>query len=316
VLSTGLPARGAGPADEEGEEEEDGEGEVDGAGAGVAPAGSATAGALVAGAQAAAMVSEKMVPTPTAASSASPPATSALVRSPVVLCLAPGWSAIRGTVHRQRTDEESNMRRKHSIRRQSVRQVAPKLTLALALTVGLALPAPAGAAGPKYFFQLREVKAGPEVGADLKSYAGEALKADLAGRPEWASDISAADPQALVAELAKRKLRGFDVTVRFEDLRREVRPPKPGGRLKQLAVNVRLTVFGTTVAEEKLAFSGEGEAGLEAEVSDKRVEAETTSLTRDAIKDAVKQAVDQAVLKLSVAATQRGGSHGKPRRSK
>lgn len=208
------------------------------------------------------------------------------------------------------------MRRMQSIRRQSIRQIDPKLTLGLALTIGLALPATATATAPKYFFQVREVKAGPEVGADLKSYAGEALKADLAGRPEWASDISAADPQALVAELAKRKLRGFEVTVRFEDLRREVRPPKPGGRLKQLAINVRLTVFGTTVAEEKLAFSGEGESGLESEVSDKRVEAETTSLTKDAIKDAVKQAVDQAVLKLSLAATQRGGPHGKPGKRK
>ena len=211
------------------------------------------------------------------------------------------------------------MRRKQSIRRQSIRQscqLDPKLTLGLLLALGLALPSAAVAAAPKYFFQLREVKAGPEVGADLKSYAGEALKADLAGRKEWASDISAADPQALVAELARRKLRGFEVTVRFEDLRQEVRPPKAGGRQKQLAVNVRLTVFGTTVAEEKLAFSGEGEAGLEAEVSDKRVEAETTSLVKDAIKDAVKQAVDQAVLKLSVASTQRGGPHGKPGKRK
>jgi hypothetical protein len=92
-----------------------------------------------------------------------------------------------------------------------------------------------------------------------------------------------------------------------------MRPPKPGGRLKQLAINVRLTVFGTTLAEEKLAFSGEGEAGLESEVSDKRVEAETTSLTKDAIKDAVKQAVDQAVVKLSAgSATSRSrGGPGK-----
>jgi hypothetical protein len=189
--------------------------------------------------------------------------------------------------------------------------------LALAV-VGLATLGlrPALAAPPKYFFQLREVKGGPSIDPAFKTYAGEALKADLAARPEWASDVGApgADDAALLAELNRRKLRGFNVTVRFEDVRAEVKPPKPGGRLKQLSINVRLTVFGTTVAEEKLAFSGDGEAGLESEVSDKRVEAETATLTRDAIKDAVKQAVDQAVLKLSI--TQSGPHAGSKKKKK
>jgi len=164
---------------------------------------------------------------------------------------------------------------------------------------------------PRYFFQLRDVKGGSTIDPALKTYAGEALKADLAARPEWASDIDATSPEALLAELDKRKLRGFNVTVRFEEVRNEVKPPKPGGRFNQLAVNVRLTVFGTTVAEEKLAFSGDGEAGLEAEVPEKRIEAEGLGLTKDAIKDAVKQAVDQAVLKLSIA---QSGPHGGARK--
>jgi hypothetical protein len=161
--------------------------------------------------------------------------------------------------------------------------------------------APVQAAAPKYFFQMREVKAGPDIDPALKAYAGDALKADLAARPDWASNIGGASgPDALMAELAKRKLRGFNVTVRLEDVKKEIKPPKPGARSKQLSVNVRLTVFGTTLVEEKLAFSGDGEAGMEAEVSDKRMDAESASLTRDAIKDAVKQAVDQAETKLSI----------------
>ena len=185
--------------------------------------------------------------------------------------------------------------------------------LVAAALAGAMLPASAQAAAPKYFFQLREVKAGPEIDPALKEYAGEALKADLAGRPEWASDVQAPNPEALLAELNKRKLRGFNVTVRFEEVKKEVKPPKPGSRFNQLAVNVRLTVFGTTVVEEKLAFSGDGEAGMQAEVSEKRVEKESMSLTRDAIKDAVKQAVDQAVLKLSVA---QSGPHGARKKKK
>jgi hypothetical protein len=155
------------------------------------------------------------------------------------------------------------------------------------------------AAAPKYYFRLSGVKAGPDVAEALKSYAGDALKEQLASRPEWASDIGAVAPDALVTELKRRALRGFDVTVRIEDLKHEVKDPNPGARLKRLALTVRLSVFGTTIPEGKLAFSGEGDSGLESEVIEKKMESEQLSLAKVAIKDAVKQAVDQAVLRLA-----------------
>jgi hypothetical protein len=171
----------------------------------------------------------------------------------------------------------------------------------------LLTPAAARAAGPKFFFQIQDVKAGPEVDAALKAYVGEALKAELASRPEWASDVGPAgeaarpgtDRSALVAELKKRNLRGFDVTARIESFKKELKDPKPGGRLKQLAVDVHLTVFGTTIPDAKLAFSGDGESGTESDVSEKHLAADTESATKDVTKDAIKQAVDQAVVKLS-----------------
>ncbi|HVU50954.1 MAG TPA: hypothetical protein VHL80_09730 [Polyangia bacterium] len=161
----------------------------------------------------------------------------------------------------------------------------------------------AGAPAPKYYFRLGEVKAGPEVGEPLKAYAAEALKAELASRPEWASDVGSfgpSDTEALVAELKKRNLRGFSVVVRFEHLKKDVKEPAPGGRRKRVALDVKLSVFGTTIPEEKLSFSGDGESSVEAEISERGGEAETESLAKDAIKDAIKQAVDQAVMKLSL----------------
>jgi len=166
---------------------------------------------------------------------------------------------------------------------------------------------PANAAAPKFYFQMQPVKAGAEVDAAVKTYAGEALRAELASRPEWASDIGETgkegpgqDRSGLVAELKKRNLRGFDVTARIEKLKQEVKDPKPGARNKQLSVEVQLTVFGTTIPDAKLAFSGDGQSGSEAEVSDKHLAADTAEATNDVIKDAIKQAVDQAVLKLSI----------------
>jgi hypothetical protein len=166
---------------------------------------------------------------------------------------------------------------------------------------------PAKAAGPKYFFQTTDVKTTPDVDAATKAFTAEALKEELAKRPEWASDLGAAGAQdrtALAAELKKRNLRGFDVTVRFENFKQEFKDPRPGGKLRQLAVDVRLTVFGTTIPDAKLAFSGSGQAGLEAEVAEKRIDADKAEAIHDAIRDAIRQAVDQAVLKLSIGKSQ------------
>ena len=181
----------------------------------------------------------------------------------------------------------------------------------LAAAVGLAAALPlsgveGAVAAPKYYFQLQPVKAGPEIDAATKAFAADALRAELTSRPEWAEDIGPAGKQApgqdrsdLVAELQKRKLRGFDVTARIEHLKQELKDPKPGSRNKQLAVEVELTVFGTTIPDAKLAFSGDGQSGTEAEVTERRLAADTADATRDVIKDAIKQAVDQAVIKLS-----------------
>jgi hypothetical protein len=181
------------------------------------------------------------------------------------------------------------------------------LALSAAVAALLAAPVQSRAAAPKYYFQMQPVKAGPEIDAALKAYTGEALQKELAARPEWASDVGPAgaaapgtDRTALVAELKKRNLRGFDVTAKIEKLKQEVKDPIPGARNKQLAVEVQLAVFGTTIPDAKLAFSGDGQSGSQAEVPDRRLASDTAETTKDVIKDAIKQAVDQAVFKLSL----------------
>jgi hypothetical protein len=173
--------------------------------------------------------------------------------------------------------------------------------LFLATVVGLAMAAPGSAATKaKYYFRIGETKAPAETEGALKSFAEEALKQDLSSRASWASDVQAADDAGLVSELKRRGLRGFDVTLRLEKLGQELKEPKPGGHLKRLAIDVRLTVFGTAIPGAKLAFSGDGEAAVESEVTERQVESEGSAATRDAIKDAIKQAVDQAEAKLSL----------------
>jgi hypothetical protein len=181
--------------------------------------------------------------------------------------------------------------------------VAAFVVAVFALAASVVAPGRAFAApkaAPQFYFHVVDVKAGPEVDAATKTFAHEAVQAELASRPEWASDIEAPTTEALAAELQRRKLRGFSVTVRFEGFKKEVKEPSAGARRKRVAVDVKLSVFGTTIPEAKLSFSGEGEAATEAEVPDKGLEAEGAALAKDVIKDAVKQAVDQAVMKLSL----------------
>lgn len=170
-----------------------------------------------------------------------------------------------------------------------------------AAAIAVALVAvPAQAARPKYYFELHDVESRVPLNADMRQFAGEALKAELASRPEWQSDLGVAtkDRDALVAELKKRKLSGFDLVVKIATMKQEIKEPNPGSHLKRLAVTVKLSVLGTTLPGEKMAFGGDGEAGAEAEVIERRIDAETEAMFKDAIKDAVKQAIDQAVLKL------------------
>ncbi|MES1165025.1 MAG: hypothetical protein ABUR63_04665 [Verrucomicrobiota bacterium] len=171
--------------------------------------------------------------------------------------------------------------------------------IAVAVLAGVAGAGRARAAGAKYYFQVHAVESRVPLDGGIKIFTSEAVKAELASRPEWASDLGGAtEPDAIIAELKKRKLSGFDVVVKIAELKKESKEPNPGSRLKRLVVTVKLSVLGTTLPGEKMAFGGDGEAGAEAEVTERRWDVEAESMTKDAIKDAVKQAVDQAVLKL------------------
>jgi hypothetical protein len=196
--------------------------------------------------------------------------------------------------------------------------------LAAVVATGLAPAPPARAAGPaaKYYFQLHEVKSGVPIDAEIRRFTEEAVREELASRPEWASNLAApaSDPEAIAAELKKRNLRGFDVVVKIADLKKEMKDPSPGSRLKRIAVTVKLEVLGTTLPGEKVAFAGAGEAGAESEVPERRVDAEAESLAKDSIKDALKRAVDQAVMKLgmpqSAPMNEKGREKDKKKRNK
>ncbi len=166
------------------------------------------------------------------------------------------------------------------------------LTCGLVLGLGAAHPARAAAAKPKFHFHVVEIKAPEAVGAERKTMARELLEKEMASRAEFTSERGGAGSKS------------FDVSMTIDSLDEKLDPPRPGGRLKQLTVSVKVSVFGTTVEERKLAFSGEGEAGIQGEIVERKRAEEATTMTQDAMTQAVKQAVDQCVAKLGRAASQ------------
>lgn len=188
--------------------------------------------------------------------------------------------------------------------------VIPKTVIAVGLLLAAgawALPADAAPRSStkgstkkaKYYFKVMGVES-TVASEEVKATAKELLEKDLASRPQFTSDVPGGDDlQALGDELRRRKLNGFLVTLRIEELTRTPQPPREGRQLKQLSLRLKLSIFATSIPESKLAFGGEGEAEVVAEVVERRMEEEATALTKDALVQAVKQAVDQAVGKLS-----------------
>jgi hypothetical protein len=163
------------------------------------------------------------------------------------------------------------------------------------------IPPELGTKKPKYYFKIREVNVGKNGDAELGKMARDLFEKELQSRPEFTSELAGAgDPAAELAELKQRGLKGFRMSLRLDRLTKDLKDPKPGGRLKQLSVDIKLSVFGTTLPGEKLAFSGEGEAVVEAEVVEARLEQEGNNLVKEVMPMALKQAVDQAVAKLSL----------------
>jgi hypothetical protein len=175
------------------------------------------------------------------------------------------------------------------------------LALSALAAKGDALPPAAAAKKPKYYFKIVEVNVEKAGDPEVAKLARESLDKELQSRPEFTSDLGGAtEPAAEVAELKRRGLKGFRVSLRLDQLSKDVKDPKPGARLKQLAVGVKVSVFGTTFPGEKLAFAGEGGSTVQAEVAEQRMKQEELSLMKEVMPIALKQAVDEAIAKLSM----------------
>jgi hypothetical protein len=185
-------------------------------------------------------------------------------------------------------------------------------TLVLAtLTMAAGTPDRA-CASPKYYFKVSNIHSQDN---KIIPMAKELLEKEVAARPEFIMERGDGGDEAGLTELQKKGLTGVQVSMRIVSMKKDIKPPAPGKRDQQMSIDVKLSIFGHTIPGNKVLFTGDGDASLMGEFSERLREKEEARFTRTALESAIKQAVSTAVVRLN-SPTLDSGSLGKGKKRK
>jgi hypothetical protein len=171
------------------------------------------------------------------------------------------------------------------------------LGLSLLLAPSLALAAGGKSVSQKYYFKVTNIHVEDN---KIIPMAKELLEKEVASRPEFTMDLGdASSEDTQIAEMQKRGMKGFQVSMRISSLKKDIKPPAPGKRDQQMSIDVKLAIFGHTIPGNKIMFTGDGESHLMGEFSERLRDKEEERFTRTALEGAIKQAVSTAVAKMT-----------------
>jgi len=151
-------------------------------------------------------------------------------------------------------------------------------------------------ASPKYYFKVTNIHCQDK---KLIPVAKELLEKEVAARPEFTMDRGEGSDEEGLTELQKKHMTGVQVSMRIANLKKDIKPPMPGKRDQQMAIDITLDIFGHTLPGKKVLFTGNGEASLMGEFSERLRDKEEARFTKTALESAIKQAVSTAVVRLN-----------------
>jgi hypothetical protein len=175
------------------------------------------------------------------------------------------------------------------------------------MCIGLVLAVAASAhATTKYYVHVRGIDEAQGVRSEIVTEATKLFTDELKKHAEltlaWPEGLPADDPDALADALKKRHLKAFEVTLKILDVTRALKPPPPGKQYQVLSRGIKLSVFGDTLPEKKIAIGGDGESRATVEVGKHDdLDQKGKELLIDCARDAITQAVDMTVTKLKLA---------------
>lgn len=178
---------------------------------------------------------------------------------------------------------------------------------ALCVLVSAALAAPALAAKKKketFYFQVTDVSAREGVSDKVPDWIRKQLGVEIGKRdalvaelPEGAPDPQA-EPKAFKRFLKQRSMRAFKVNVEITSYSEEVvelEAPRVG---HHITVRISLRIFGETMPDRVMAFSGDGSATIKLEVGKRIRDRDIEVANHDAIELAIAEAIDESLVKL------------------
>jgi hypothetical protein len=151
-------------------------------------------------------------------------------------------------------------------------------------------------ASPKYYFKVTNIHCQDN---RLIPVAKELLEKEVAARPEFIMDRAEGSDEEGLTELQKKGMQGVQVSLRIASLKKDIKPPMPGKRDQQMSIDIKLAIFGHTIPGKKVLFTGDGEASLMGEFSERLRDKEEERFTKTALESAIKQAVSTAVVRLN-----------------
>ncbi len=177
----------------------------------------------------------------------------------------------------------------------------------LAASVGAAAPVEAGPARETYLFQIADVVAKAEGVPEAVVEQTRAVVVEEIGRrseiraelPEGAPDPKAA-PEAFKKWLLRHNMRAFRVTVEITGYEQAVEPAADD-RPQRLRVHVALHLFGETLPQRSMGFTGDGSATIKLDVGKKVRPSDEKIARADSLDLSAKEALSESVEQLRAA---------------
>jgi hypothetical protein len=177
------------------------------------------------------------------------------------------------------------------------------LLSAVALAKKAAPPAKLKPGAQRYYLKVVAVEYEDGVKAQaLEPMVREKFAAQLAGRPEFLTELEGApdpkaDPDAFGKWADKKKIRAFDVRIKFVKYQRTLAPIQ-GSNDQMLSVNVEVQLLGANVPLETLGMTGTGSGTVSAQVGKTVTAKIDEDVHAQAIDGALKNAFDEATRQL------------------
>lgn len=176
--------------------------------------------------------------------------------------------------------------------------------LAVVLFIGLLTGSSHAESKQTYYFLVYDIKLAEGVPAHVEDLVRKQVVKAIAAHERLIEALPAdapdprADAKAFTRYKTQRKLRPYRVNVDVTAYSHEVEELRAPRRGQRLTVSISLHMFGETIPERVMGFTGEGSATIKMDIGKRLRDRDTKVANHDAIELAVNDALATSLVKL------------------